>query len=234
MLHLIARWLISRSIDEDRRAADWLRRWIDRDERLKRFETLSRQLGSQLKDDARVWTASRELPAGAKSPIRPRGVVSRPASVRRPRSVGWSLALSGAALAACAWFVLGHLPSAGDRSGPPGPSEKHGVAQAPAKITAADREWLATAWKTSRAHLGQWRPRAGVLPGRTESLKLPGLAPVVEAAGSTAGRGLAALDRSMASEQQQLASDAKAAFSFFTYRLPTSMARLVGWRPRAD
>jgi hypothetical protein len=52
-----------------------------------------------------------------------------------------------------------------------------------------------------------------------------------EAAGSTTGRALATLDRGMLSEQQQLTSDAKTAYSFFAHRLPASLARLVGWRP---
>jgi hypothetical protein len=227
----------------------WLRPWIDRDEELKQFERLSRRLGDQLKDDACGWIASQAvsseaLPGSATSVGRERCVMAQPATFRGDRRLRWALgALGATALATCAWFAVARWQWQGAQAQQRHQDESREIAQAPpmpttaATISAADREWLSATWNSSRASLGQWQARAQELPGRTEMLKLPGLSAIVEpaeAVGSTAGRALATLDRGMQSEEQQLTSDAKAAYSFFAHRLPASLARLVGWRPGED
>jgi len=236
MLHMIARWLISRSIDEGHPLPGWLRRWIDRDDELEQFEMLSRQLGCRLKGDAPGWIASRSLPAGEESAGR-RGIVGgQRAANRRNRRLAWSLA--ACAVAACAGFAIARLQMEPDHRERPIPSGDDTMVQMPATatITVADREWLAAAWKTSRTNFGQLQARAKDLPRRAERWRLPGASIVepVEVAGSTAGRALATLGRGMDSEQRQLTSDMQTAFSFFTYRLPASVGKLVGWRPPAD
>jgi hypothetical protein len=241
MLHTIARWLISRSIDEKRRVPDWLRHWIDGDAELKRFEMLSRQLEVRLKDDARGWIAGQEqpseaLPTGETSASRQRRVVARPASFRRERSVVWSLAALGTtAVAAGALYAIARLQPQGVQAERRDDAENREIARIPATvtITTADREWLATAWNTGRVNLGQWQARALDLPVRMEISELPDLSAIVqpaESAGSTAGRALATLDRGMLSEQQRLTAGAKSGLSFFAYRLPAGVARLVGWQ----
>jgi hypothetical protein len=245
MLRMIARWFISRSIDEDVRLSNWLRRWIDCDEELKQFEILSQQLGNRLKKDAPHWIASQALPADEQTspeitpshsaPLRSRLVVQR--VVRRKRKVAWSLA--ACALAACALLAFSRLQTEGDHAGQPRLLQDRGLAQAPASetISAADREWLVAALKTGRIQLGRLQAQATELPRRARVVELPGVAAIVEpteVAGMTAGRALANLDRGMQSEQQQLNSDIKAAVTFFAYRLPASMARLVGWQPPAN
>lgn len=254
MLHFVAKWLISRSIDENRRTADWLRRWIDRDDELKRFEILSRQLGDRLSDDAHRWTCRQEIPTGARSADRihsssfaPRkGVPSRSESrqcaaqhwARRKSRVAWSaggLTLATAAVMVCAWFVIGRLHSREDRAKQPDAAENRRIA-ATAKLTAADRAWVVAAWKTGHKNLVRLRAR-GLPRANSEIPKLPDLAPIAEpaeAAGSTVGHVLATLDRGMEAEQQKLAFEAKAAFSFFAHRLPVGIARLVGWRGTVD
>jgi hypothetical protein len=245
MLHRIARWLISRSIDEDRPVPVWLRRWIDRDEELRQFETQSRQLEGRLKDDACGWIASQArsseaFTGSATSVGRQRRVIAQPATFRGERILRWALGALGAmALATCAWFAVARWPWQRAEAERHGQDESRQIAQAPATptISAADRKWLSATWNSSRASLGQWQARAQELPGRMETLKLPALSAIVEpaeAVGSTTGRALATLDRGMQSEEQQLTSDAKAAYSFFAYRLPASLARLVGWRPAED
>jgi hypothetical protein len=238
MFRMLARWLISRSIDEGRRVPDWLRHWIDRDHDLKQFEKLSRQLGDDLKKDSGGWIASQASAAGEELAGRRRLVVAEPATFRLRHRGAWSLAslsLGTGALAACAWFVVARLQAPPDRAEQPTPDAQRQVVQTPeaVTITAADREWLATTWRTTQANFNQLQARARALPARAEILKLPGVSTIVEpaeTAGSTTGRALATLDRGMLWQQQQLADDAKTAFSFFTYRLPASLARLVGWR----
>src|SRR4051794_26974483 len=58
MLRSIARWFISRSIDQAAPLPDWLRRWIDRDDEVARFEAASRQLVGRMKNEAPAWIAS--------------------------------------------------------------------------------------------------------------------------------------------------------------------------------
>jgi hypothetical protein len=238
MLRMIARWYISRSIDEDVRLPNWLRRWIDRDDELKQFEMASRQLDSRLKSDAPGWIASQATGA-VEEAVRPQTMVAvTTKSSRRERTIAWSLAASAIAAGAffaIAWLQSAKLPLNEDRveQSLPG-AEKH-LALTPSTDTmsAVDREWLITAWKRSRANLGRLKAHAEDLPRRVEVLKMPDASTVVEpaaVAGSTAGRALATLDRGMESERQQLTSDVRAAFSFFAYRLPESVARLVGWQ----
>jgi hypothetical protein len=237
MLHFVAKWLISRSIDENRRPAGWLGRWIDRDDELRRFEILSRQLGDRLSDDARSRISSQQMATGGRLPGRPRVVLARQAPFRRRRSVAWSvggLTLGTAVVVACAWFVIGRLHSKGERATQPDPAED-GRIVATAKLTAADRERVVRAWKTG--HESLMRLRLHAFTPRHEMSNPPDLSPIVEpaeAAGSTVGQVLATLDRGMESEQEKLAFDAKAAFSFFAHRLPASIAKLVGWRRMAD
>lgn len=242
MFRLVAKWLISRSIDDDRPAPNWLRHWIDRDHELKQFELLSRQLVRRLKDDSRGRIASLPSLTGEPSARRQRHVTGHPASRRRGHRVDPSLgtlSLGALTLAACVGFLVGQLPSHRDQLERSEHEETQHIAKPPAtaKIDAADREWLATTWKTSRTTLGQLRSQIRTVSGRTDVVKLSNLSAIIkpaEAAGSSAGRALATLDRSMQSQQQQLASDAKATFAFFTRRLPTSVAKLVGWPPQAD
>lgn len=231
MLRMIARWLISRSIDEGHRLPGWMRRWIDRDDELNQFEMLSQQLGCRLKNDALGWITSQSLSVGGKSTGRQEIVPGQRAPNRRKRRLAWSLA--ALSVAACAGFAIARLRwergpleraiSSGDRT----------IAQMPAvaTITEADREWLAAAWNTSRANLNQWHARADGLSRRAQRWMSPGVSIVepVQVAGSTAGRALATLRRSMDSEQEQLTSDMKTALSFFAYRLPVSAGKLVGW-----
>jgi len=157
MLRMIARWFISRSIDEDRRPPGWLRHWIDRDDELQQFEMLSRQLGSRLKDDAAGWISSQALAAAEESAARRRIVTPQPASFRRERMLALSLAVC--TLAACALFAVARWQPQPDQAGQPTLEGDHRITQAPAPVTiaATDREWLATAWKSSRANLGQLR-----------------------------------------------------------------------------
>src|SRR5436190_973206 len=110
MLRMIARWFISRSIDEDVRPPNWIRHWIDRDEELKQFEITSRQLDSRLKSDAPGWIASQATGAAEETAGPQRTVAVTTNSSRRVRTVAWSLAAS--AIAAGALFAIAWLQSA--------------------------------------------------------------------------------------------------------------------------
>lgn len=240
MFHRIARWLISRSIDEDRSVPHWLRSWIDRNEGLKDFETMSRQIGRQLKSDAREWISSQALPGRVESVLSRRLFTPNAVSLARVRimrrSVG-AMILGTTGVAACAWFTIGHFRSHSDQVKQSDAEGGRPIAEAhpTGTITSADREWLATVWRRSRTKLGQLQARATSLPGGAEILNLPSRSAIMQPAqvvASTTGRALAMLDRGIDSEQKQLTSDARAAFSFFAHRLPASLAKLVGWTER--
>lgn len=239
MLRRIARWLISRSIDEGRHVPQWLRKWIERDDKLKDFETLSQRLGAQLKDDAADWISSQKLPRRVETVLPRRLVRPNAVSHRRKRAVRGAVGamLFGTTAAACVWFTMSHSRSPTDQAKQPKPEEtRHIVKENPAvPITAADREWLQTAWRRSRANLSQLHERATNLPGRSDLLNVSGYSAIIEpaeTAGSATGRALAMLDRGMTSQQQQLTSDSRAAVSFFVERLPASLAKLVRWKKR--
>jgi hypothetical protein len=238
MLRMIARWFISRSIDEDVRLPNWLRQWIDRDDELKRFELASRQLDSRLKSDAPGWIASQATGA-VEEAVGPRQMVAvTTKSSRRERTIAWWLAASAIAAGAffgIAWLQSARLPLNEDHfeQSLPGADKRLAATPSTETISAVDREWLIIAWKRGRVNFGRLKAHAEYLPREVEVLKMPDASTIIEpavVAGSTAGRALAALDRGMESEQQQLTSDVRTAFSFFAYRLPASMARLVGWQ----
>lgn len=236
MLRMIARWFISRSIDEDRRLPDWLCHWIERHIDVKQFEMRSRQLGDRLKNDAPSWIASQALPASEEPADRRQIVAPQRVSVGGKRTMAWSLAAG--VLAASFLFAVAQFPSHRDRVEQSASRKDRPFAPTTAveTISAADREWLVRSWKASRANLDQLQARASDRPRRTRVWKLPGVSVIVEpakVAGSVTGRALATLDRGIETEQKQLTSDMRTALAFFAYRLPSSMAKLVGWRPPA-
>jgi hypothetical protein len=238
MLHMIAKWFISRSIDENRPIPDWLARWVDRNHDLKQFELQSRQLGHRLKSDAPGWIASQALPASEELAGRRQFVTPQRVSLLGKRPIALSLAAGASVLATGILFTVTQLHSHRDQiEKPVSGTDRRFVETNPVEtITAADLEWLVRSWKTSRANLGELQTRAWDLPRRTQDWKMPGVSAIVEpaeVAGSTAGRALATLDHCVEFEQKQLTSDIKTAFSFFAYRLPSSMAKLAGLEPPA-
>jgi hypothetical protein len=232
MLHLIVKWFISRSIDEDRPLPDWLERWIDRNDDLKQFQKRSRQLGNRLKNDAADWIERPVSPAAADSTHHQQVVMPQRASPRLKRTIIRSLAAG--ALGAICLLAIFQWRSPRDQAGQPVSGNDREIPRVTAVVTMseADRERLVSRLTGSRAILGQWQARAKDLPGPALDWKLPRVSVIVEpaeVAGSATGQALATLDRGMESEQQRLTSEVKTAYSFFAHRLPSSLARLVGW-----
>lgn len=237
MLRTIFEWLISRSIDQDRPLPDWLKRRVDRDDDLKQFEVRSRQLGDRLRVEAADWIASGASAKANDSALRRQIVTQhRNAPGRGRQKIVWTL-LAGS-MAAMLVFAVFQLGSPGDRVARLDPGRDPHLAKAPPvkKTPDPDHKSLVRWLKDKEAKLGQLRSRMNELPSPTEDWKLPDVSVIVEpakAAGSSAGHALAILDRGVESEQQLLKSELQTAFSFFAYRLPTSVAKLVGWKPPA-
>jgi hypothetical protein len=79
----IARWFVSRSIDEGRAVPAWVARRMERDEALRQFDLASRRMIQRLQDDAPQWLATRADPQWFSAPSEKAGRVST-------RAVGWS------------------------------------------------------------------------------------------------------------------------------------------------
>jgi hypothetical protein len=235
MPRFIIKWIISRAIDEDQPLPDWVRRTVDRDEELKQFERNSLRLCERLKHDAPGWIAAQAVPEAIVREGTDQKNAARPSVVSdRRRVIGWSLSV--AALAACILFVVFNgVPQINRQAQPVLTNHPEEVPESErVQITDADREWLVQSLKNTQKTLDQVDSLIRDLPDRTANWKLPPISVIADQAesiGSTAGHALVVLDRGMASEQKRLKSEVQSAVSFFTRRLPDSMARLAGLRP---
>lgn len=231
MIRTIFKWFISRSIDQSVRLPHWVRSWIDRDQELRHFESLARQLGSRLKRDAPAWIAIQAVPVTDNASAS-RVLASIPASpslVRR--RIAWSLAAG--ALAASVVFVLASLPGGGDQINQPIPSgDVSPVAISHDETSSAlKRQWLITAWKTGQTSFNQLKVHSADLRSRLDVPQMPDFSTIREPSrivGAIAGRMAVAFDSGIRLQRQQFTSDLQSAFSFFTHRLPATAAKLVG------
>jgi hypothetical protein len=199
MFRAIAKWMISRSIDEGIPLSGWLRWWIRRDPSLRQFELQSRQLCRRLTCDAAAWIARGQMHV-AGEPVELRQPASVPLRSRGLRTIAWSV--TACALAASALIVLARFHTGDDRIVQPPLSANHrpiGVDSSRAAVM-NERQILADAWKVGRAAAGQWQ----------------------------ASRVISTLDDGLERQRQELTSSTRSAVSFFAIRLPASAARLVG------
>src|SRR5579863_6830305 len=213
MFRTIGKWLISRSLDRDESPAAWLRLWIDRDDQLQKFEQASRQVGNRLKRDVAGWIASQTCPGDSEPSGIRRTALPLPTFSRRARWAAWSIVACGAAAAVLA---LVRWPSDGDQAktaSHPGDPSVTRTSSADV-ISDDDREWLIAAFTASRTNYQAFKDRAQSFPPSAGELRRDGAATILEPTGivgAAVGRALALLGRGMQSEQQQLASDVKAA-----------------------
>jgi|GEM_PF-6509718 len=235
MLRMIAKWMISRSIDEDRAIPGWIRRRIDGDQELKQFELRSRQLGERMKSDAAVWVATTTVPVAKPFPEFQAGAKARGSRNMVRLTSAWTFASAAA--------VVAVLTLNRPRQNPPdqaGQATNQSIIVTE-PIVAADREsldmreWMIRTVKKSRATLEELRSSARVLPIRPKELKLPHFSELLEpakVAGSSTGHVYLILDERLATEQKLLVSELKSAYSFFTHRLPTGIVKLAGRSPQ--
>lgn len=234
MLRVIVKWMISRSIDEGRPVPAWVRRKIDGDQELKQFELRSRQLGLRLKSEADGWIARQSTPVT--EPSLRTEQVSANKSLRR---MMWFAGAGVAVSAATIGLTVALNRSEVDSPIQTGPDSGQSVAATKRTVetdleVAKVGEWLIQSVNKSHATFEQLHSRTPTLPIRFESLKLPTVAQLTEpakVAGSTASQAFTMLDRGLETEQKRLTSEVRSAFSFFTYRLPMSLAKLAGRNP---
>jgi hypothetical protein len=98
-------------------------------------------------------------------------------------------------------------------------------------MSAAERQWLVTAWKSGRTSLHQLKASQQFSAANWRAPAIPDLptlrAPVNVV--NVASRMAATLDTGLKSQRRQINSDLQSAFTFFTHRLPTAAAKLVGF-----
>lgn len=230
MYKMLAHWLIGRAAEQGEPLPSWLRSVVDRDPTLVQFEAASRRLGPQLRRDATRWVQETEEhePANTRRPVRtrPRPVPQRSIS----RRLAWPIATCAAAAALMVAFALAMRSEDRDTIA----SDDEGAAarsQHIAVVAPADRDQLLAAWdagQMSMFDLSQRMQRLSFkvsLPPRVESASL---FREVERAGDATERAVARWDAAAASRRQALAADVKSACQFFTRRLPTSLALVMG------
>jgi hypothetical protein len=231
MFRMIAKWYISRSIDQDVRLSKWMRAWIDRDLELKRYELISLQLQQRLRSDAPRWFAT---PVNRCTP-NPRhwAFVTRllSSAIRPRRRMAWTFAacsLTTAALIAWVTFLSGTHQVAPSMVATDSQST---IARVDRAFVPVDLRRTMLAWKVSRARLDQLLDRVKELPSGLDISARPRVAFFVEPtrrAGSAAGNALKTIDDGLKSQGKQFSSDVRSAVVFFAYRLPVSAAKLVG------
>ncbi|MBN1589234.1 MAG: hypothetical protein JW888_06950 [Pirellulales bacterium] len=202
----IARWLISRSIDDPTCAIPaWVERAMERDASLREYQRRSQQLARQLEQDAPGWIAAAP-PA------------TRPASHVRRSTGRITLAASLAA---------GLLIAIGLWQGIPG---THQSAQTPAEseLPPIDLESLADSWNSGRRTVARLSQHAEDVAAALLNPPAPRLAvdlrEPVASAGVAYGQTLALLDREMEQERDRIASDLRGTIRFFTHELPSQVA----------
>lgn len=212
MRRLLARWLISRSIDADRELPHWLRAWAT-DLETARFEAAARKLAASLADDATAWRAIDPHPAR---------------QVRTADNAGWRPIFDRRALAAgvvACLFVTGLAL----RSRESGPQQ-----QSPA----TPQEWqffLATIEEgrlmaKSLDPQPEWKLALQTLEPSMRRLPLPRFQSGTD---NAALQAYSAVDKHLRRQRDSLNSQMDAAMSFFTQRLPESTAKVVSSPLRA-
>jgi hypothetical protein len=229
-MRTIVKWYISRSLDRGVRLPRWVRARIDCDLKLRRFESLARQLDDRLRRDAPEWIAIEAKES--RDDVR----VTRPLVSSQSYPLhGRRWAAAAGALAAGVAVVLANLPSGGDQVDRPirsGDGQRAVTAHAGTN-SALDRQWLIAAWNSGRASIHQIRVRSIGLRDRVTVPKMPDFSTILEPteiAGSIAGRTAATLDSGIQLQLRQVSSDLRTAVSFFAHRLPASAAKLAGLR----
>lgn len=231
MFHTISKWLISRLVEREAPLPPWLRRWVDRDEELLRFESASRRLTSRLRSDAPAWTARQSSDVRAEQLVPAAAHYVRPPAAwyRRPAArVGALCALAASIMLAFAWWqglTTEHVPS------PTISDQALAVQGAGGPISPREGAQLMAAWQASRVHVAAWPARLKDAARRFEAIELRSPAtirPSWEIADATPQRLRRKLSAAVSSQRQEFAAGMKSAYAFFTHRLPTSVAILVG------
>jgi hypothetical protein len=229
MYKMLAHWLIGRAAERGKPLPWWLRPVVDRDASLAAFESASRRLGPQLRRDAQQWIQETEEhePAIAIRPLRTRSRTAHPRSIAR--RFAWPVATCAAAAALMVAIAIAMRSDDRDKIAlaDGAAARNEGVAA----VAAADRDQFLAAWQagqTSMVDLSQRMQRLSIqvrLPARVESAMLFS---EVERAGDATERAVARWDAAAATRRQELAADVKSACRFFTRRLPTSLALVMG------
>ena len=242
MLRVIAQWWISSAIDQDRPLPGWLRRWVQRDPELMQYELMMRQLGDRLKGEAADWVSRPSLPASMTVPESAERADRRPMLVpqrdSRPKKQRVVWTVGAVVSAACLFYIALRTTSIKDAVPPPVSDGNPQLAQTPRGriLTDTEREKLVRLWKVSRIDISELQRRARELPGQTQDWKLPPASVMIQpvnVAGAKLGHALVTLEQGMETEQKRLTSELKSAASFFTYRLPASVGKLVKLPPSA-
>lgn len=146
MRRMMARWMISRSIDCGRDAPAWVRRLAAGDEQLARYEASARQLAGALQNDAPAWRAL----AGGKAAHRTSTPAARGWLGWRnlaPRRVAAAVVVVGLLTGGMAWRF-------GGETGPTAPQIV--VAQSTDEaIVRRDVDWLLAALGDSQSSFGE-------------------------------------------------------------------------------
>lgn len=231
MIRFIGKWLIDRAIERETPLPRWLRRRVDRDPELARFDAASRRLSTLLRYDAAEWMARYANDRGVeRSTSAPdRAVQLRASSIRRRAAwTGAACAMAAGVLIAVAWWQ----GVGGDSPSPAASGSRELVAeQNTPSIATTDGTQLLALWEAGRANIGAWQARLKGAADDIEPLDLRDPAKILltfPIANDTTRRVQEGFSAVLASQQHQLEADVKSAYAFFTYRLPTSVAILVG------
>jgi hypothetical protein len=209
MMRTIAKWFVSRSLDQNVLLPRWVRKRIDSQPELKQFELLAKRLDSQLKQDAPAWAvlqATQVMEETCDSSERTLAPTNR---WRVSSKMSWSVAVG--ALAASVIFLVLNSWSTNNKT--------------------RQNQLLIATWKTTQTGINHLKTYSDELSSHVEVPNFSQLITMIEPEfrGSIASRAAASLD-SVQLQQKQFASDLRLAISFFTHRLPATAAKLVGLR----
>jgi hypothetical protein len=224
MFKKIIKWHISRTIDLRRQPAPWLQRWTERDKELLDFQQQSQRIADRLRGDAESWLVlceSREhggLPESSTLP----STRAKSGEIK----TAWIRAL---AVAAGVTFVCLIRPLWVDGVNK-SISERTGSSATRRTQSTNDHDWFVDAYKVGL----KW---ARVVPQRIQSLRggyRPSLGSAkallknpAQSSASILVRLLAAIDVGMAEECGGIEHHARASWTYFTHKLPSSAAQLV-------
>jgi hypothetical protein len=224
MKHYIARWFISRSIDDPSQPLPaWVTRRLPRDRALREFERNARQLVQRLEQDAAQWIFATSTPSAVRSvPRRGAWAESVPTAAGK---VALALGLAAGLLVAISLWR--HVPES-----PPISSAIHSLPLAHAPETSAlDLPSWDNSWSLGRRMVDRLAERAEELAATMSLPGSPGLtvnpsAPL-ESAGVAYGRALATLDQNFQLEQDRIAAEIRGTIHFFAHHLPAQVANQV-------
>lgn len=182
----IARWFVSRSIDEGRAVPSWVARRMERDETLRQFDLASRRMIQRLQDDAPQWMSTRADQQWFNARF------DRTGSLARTRAVGWWAA---PAIATGLLLTVALRPNPPDSGGLPTPD----LAQHAPETVPLDFQHLRDRMISGRQLIDRFTAdarelsEAVVLPQPSQAVALTARRAID--AGSLFGRSLAILDR---------------------------------------